>query len=433
MKFRLALFITIAVGVGSPWAARAHEGPIDGMTYQLGGKVYGIESKTEEGFNAFNPDNRTAELAAARGVLLAQADLTFEWSVFKAVFKPRAQLDSAWSEVETDGYFTLVSELYIQDALLTIEHDSGFRLTGGRYYYDHGPSVFLSPSNPFVFGSARLNPKIDPPSREFAAASYVSESGWSAGVIANLGPGRDTSFDEPFHEFVRSYAARFELAGESSTTIIMASVAEDLQGQAGANFQLTLSESILAWTDFAVSRGHRSFAPIEDINAPSGWEMTTRAEDENFYPVGLVGGSYSLDSGMSISLEYLYNGAGYTPSEMDDLFAMADDLSGIDLYPVSDHARLNRARAINPGIAFLRRHYVMGEIRQIDLFDVLTFSLRSVVGLEDKSWQVSSLVEWVLTDNLELFFVGAANAGKTRSEFGRFLRHTAMLGLELRL
>lgn len=433
MTLRAALFFTVAVCVGSAGAARAHDGPIDGMTYQFGGKIYGIESGSEEGSATLNPHNRTAELPRLRGVLLAQADATFEWSIFKAVFKPRAQLDSAWTKVDDDAYFTLVSELYIQDAVLTIEHESGFRLTGGRYYYDHGPSVFLSPSNPFVFGSARLNPKIDPPSREFATLSYVSESGWSASVIGNLGPGRDTNFDEPFQEFVRSYAARFELAGESSTTIIMAAIGEDLQGQAGGNFQINLSDSILAWTDFAVSRGHRSFAPIEDINAPSGWEMTVRAEDEEFYPVGLAGGSYSLDSGMSISLEYLYNGAGYTPSEMEELFHMIDDLAGIDLYPVSDHARLNRARAINPGIAFLRRHYVMGEIRQIDLFDVLSFSLRSVVGLEDRSWQVSSLVEWVMTDNLELFFVGAANAGKTRSEFGRFLRHTAMLGLELRI
>lgn len=405
----------------------------DGFRLDLGSRVYAVETVSHEGPATLNPDNGTARLARLSGVALMNVDLKLDWSAVRASFLPRFLANGAWLTIDGASNGSLTGEIYIQEALLSYEHESGFRLRGGRYYYDSGPSVFLAPSNPFTVGSPRLNPKIDPPSREFATASYVGESGWSIGLMANLGPGRDTLFNDPFLRFRRTYAARAELAGGNSTTVIMAALAEDLLGQAGGSFQINLSEAVLAWTDATVSLGHRSFIPARDAMAPSGWNMTERSQDRSLYPVGLIGGSYSLSNGMSISLEYLYNGAGYTSEQAATYYEMLGDLAGISLYPVTDHARRNRARGINTGLAFLRQHYVMTELRQIDVFDALSYSLRGVFGAEDLGGQISALVEYVVSDTVGLFAVGFINVGKRQSEFGRFLSHSTMVGAEIRL
>src|SRR5262245_37986316 len=140
------------------WAAlslalvlHAAETPIEGLEYQLGSRVYMLETATREGPAGLNPENRTAELPWIRGAVLANLDVNFEWSAIKASVKPRALLDSSWLHIEQDRYTTVTGELYLQEAILSLE-ESGFRVSGGRYYYDHGPSVFFSPSNPFTFG-----------------------------------------------------------------------------------------------------------------------------------------------------------------------------------------------------------------------------------------------------------------------------------------
>lgn len=421
----------------SLWPGRSEAGAslvlTDGLELELGGRLYFQETDTVQGLASLNPDNEVASLPRARGVALAHAEVRFEWWLVEGRFAPRALVDAGRTVVKGEVATVAAAELWVQEATLALELPSGLRVAGGRYYYDVGPSVFAAPSNPFSPGSFRLNPKIDPPSREFATVSWASTSGWSLGAIANLGPGRDPGFEEPWFDFTRSYGVRFDIAGDAWSALGLGAVDEAGLGQLGGSAQLTLSEALLAWGDVAVFVGHRSFVPAEDEYRPTGWAMTSRESDGAVRASALVGGSYAFDGGLSVSVEYMYHGVGYSSGEAEDYHRMIDDLGGISIYPITLAARRERARAINPGLSFLRQHYVMSELRQIDAFDAGSFSFRAILSPEDRSAQLSALVEASLTDAVDVFFVGFFGLGPERSDFGRFLRRSLLVGAELRL
>ncbi|MCK6546385.1 hypothetical protein L6R52_11095 [Myxococcota bacterium] len=429
-----AAVLGLAMALAVPRVASASSLELaEGLELDLGARLYIQETTTEEGVASLNPRNDVAELPRARGVALALAALRLEWGLVEAKVEPRALVDAGWLVVGAEHGTIAAAELWLQEATLALELPSGLRIAGGRYDFAVGPSVFLAPSNPFASGSFRLNPKIDPPTRDLVTASWASDAGWSLGAIANIGPGRDPAFDEPWFEFVRSYGLRFDVAGDAWSAIALGAVAEDGQGQLGGSAQLTVSEALLTWADVAVHRGHRSFVPVEDVYSPDGWEMASRETDGVVRFSGLAGGSYAFDGGLSVSLEYLFQGIGYSGDEAADYFRMLDELAGISIYPLTRAARRERARAINPGLSFIRRHYVMTEVRQIDAFDAGSFSVRAIYTPEDGSAQLSALVEANLADAADVFFVGFFGLGPDRSDFGRFLRRSLLVGVELRL
>ncbi len=94
-----------------------------------------------------------------------------------------------------------------------------------------------------------------------------------------------------------------------------------------------------------------------------------------------------------------------------------------------DLSNMNLGRALNTGVPYIRNHYLFSQLSDADVFDDVNYNLRYLYCFDDKSSQVSSLVEVNILDNLEIFEFGVNNFGSRKTDLNRLINSQVMLGL----
>ena len=136
--------------------------------------------------------------------------------------------------------------------------------------------------------------------------------------------------------------------------------------------------------------------------------------------------------GPTLTMEYIYNGPGYSHRQARDYYRLRKDASdAFDLTgPISDLSRLTLSQTADPGLRFLRQNYVMFQYNHNDIKDVLNLTFRVSQNLDDGSSQFISIVEYFFGEHTQLFSIGTVNSGAGDTEFGSILDHQWMIGLE---
>jgi len=146
----------------------------------------------------------------------------------------------------------------------------------------------------------------------------------------------------------------------------------------------------------------------------------------------LIGGSYTLEMGPTLTMEYVYNSPGYSDVEAKDYYSLrknasdAFDLTG----PIGDLSKLTLSQTAAPGLRFLRRNYVMFQYNHNDIRDVLNLTFRWTQNIDDGSGQFISIVEYFFGEHAQLFSIGTINSGDGDTEFGSILDYQWMVGFE---
>jgi hypothetical protein len=86
--------------------------------------------------------------------------------------------------------------------------------------------------------------------------------------------------------------------------------------------------------------------------------------------------------------------------------------------------------AADPGLRFLRRHYLMLQFVQNDMADVFDLTARWTRNLDDGSSRLTAIGEWHGSDHVRLFGIATLNRGDRRSEFKRIFDYQFMAGME---
>jgi hypothetical protein len=396
-------------------------------------------SELETGRGFPNEQNRVARLDPQLGSLQYRGRFTAQWepegtaSNLQAHWAPRALFFLAlpgWREdVAPDEGIDW--EFMSQTARLRINIGDAWQIQGGRYRLDFGPSTFVAPSNPFVIGTGRINPKVEQRPRDFLQSSY-SGADYSLTAIANLGQGEDTDYQDPFFDFKRRYALLLDLYGMAGNFSGLLSREESDSWRLGAFGQYNLSPSILAWSDLALELGPRIYYPQSMVAAP-GWRMTESPTDGNAYYAALLGASYTTFWGPTVSLEGYRNDMGFTEGEWNRLDKMTRELSTRRYDASAALARGELARGLNSGRALLRRNYLFAQISEADRWAQVDYNVRSILNLDDGGGQLSLLVEWNFHASWQMFVVGLAGVGERESEFMRFLPWQFMGGFIYRI
>ena len=155
-------------------------------------------------------------------------------------------------------------------------------------------------------------------------------------------------------------------------------------------------------------------------------------EDPSWKVVLLAGGSYTLEAGPTLTMEYVYNGFGYSHDEAKAYYRLRRAAS--DAYalsgPIEDLSGLMLSQTADPKLRFLRRNYIMFQYQQNDIKDVLNLTFRWTRNIDDRSGQFITIVEYYLGDHIQLFAIGGVNSGRKDTEFRTILDRHCMIGVE---
>jgi len=376
-----------------------------------------------------NPDNDFLRLPRYLTELELRPDARLNFRKLELSVKPRLNVKwKAWEDGPRKGDDEFDDDLFINEWLARIRIAEGLFVSYGRENLQWGPSYLLSPSNPFFMDNGRGNPKREVAGMDFARLVWLPGMSWTVSLIANLDEGRQ---EFRYYEFDKIYAVKLDYAGQEEYAGLILSHQESDRTRLGAYGGWTATDALLLYGEGVVSKGSNALYP-EDAGNPFGASMEATDDDSSLKGIILAGGSYTLEMGPTLTVEYVYNGLGYSDTQAEAYYRLRRDAS--DAYVltglIQGLSRLTLSRTADPKLRFIRRNYVMLQYNHNDIKDVLNLTFRWTQNMDDGSGQFTSIVECFVGDHTQLFLVGSVNSGGRDTEFRTPLGCQCMIGLE---
>ncbi len=400
----------------------------EGFEYPLRFLAFGTCQKVAD--SSQNPNNDLFQISRYSTKFEIRPDLRLTFRRLDLSAKPRMNLEwNAWEDGVKDGDTDWDDDWFVNEWLTRIQVTENLFVSYGRENLQWGPCYLFSPSNPFFRDNGRSNPKQEVPGMDFARLVWLPAMSWTISFIANIDEGRQ---EYRFFEFDKIYAVKLDYSGQEAYASMILSHQESDRNRLGAFGGWTVTDALLIYGEGTISRGTNALYPVK-ANNPFGASME-EVDDQDLSLKGtfLAGGSYTLEVGPTLTVEYVYNGTGYSDGEADLYYqlrqAAADaySLSG----PIGDLSGLTLSRTADPKLRFLRRNYIMTQYQQNDIRDVLNLTFRWTRNIDDGSGQFIAIVEYYLGEHIQLFSIGSVNSGSEDTEFGTILDYQWMIGLE---
>ena len=377
-----------------------------------------------------NPNNDFFRIPRYLAELELRPDARLNFRRLELSVKPRLNVEwKVWEDGPRKGDDEFDDDLFINEWLARIRIAEGLFVSYGRENLQWGPSYLFSPSNPFFMDNGRGNPKREVAGMDFARLVWLPGISWTVSLIANLDEGRQ---EFRYYEFDKTYAVKLDYAGQEEYAGLILSHRESDRTSLGAYGGWTATDALLLYGEGVVSRGSNALYPKNASN-PFGASMEAEDDDDSSLKgIILAGGSYTLEMGPTLTVEYVYNGPGYSNTQAEAYYRLRREAS--DAYAltgsISDLSRLTLSRTADPKLRFLRRNYVMFQYNHTDIRDVLNLTFRWTQNMDDGSGQFTAIVECFVGDHTQLFLVGSVNSGGRDTEFRTPLGCQCMIGLE---
>ncbi len=420
------------IGEKAAWHDDWYDELAEGFDYTLRFLTYGVLQ--EPAGTSQNPQNAFLQIPRYFGVLALRPDLYQNFKRLELSVKPRMNLDwAAWEDGIRDGETEFKDDFFINQWLARISITDTLFLSYGRENLQWGPSFLLSPSNPFFRDNGHRNPKQEVAGMDFARLVWLPDMAWTLSLIANTDQGRQEFL---LQDFEKSYSAKLDYAGQEGYAGLILSHNENDHNFVGVFGGRTVTDAFLLYGEGNLSQNFTGLYPTAADN-PLGADM--RSVDHRSSPVrgiGLLGGSYTLSSGPTLTAEYVYNGRGYNADQADKYYllrkkaANAFHSAGRSADQIHNLSQSILARTMDPGLRLLRQNYLLLQYRHHDIRDVLDITLRQTWNGDDGSGQFIGMIEYYLGDHIQLFSILNANSGGPDTEFGSILDYQWMVGLE---
>ena len=338
-----------------------------------------------------------------------------------------------WEDGSLKGESDISYDGFVNEWLVRLKLAEGLFTSYGRENLQWGPSFLLSPSNPFFRDNGRSNPKREIPGMDFARLIWMPSSSWTVSFIANVDKGRQ----EFLYEFEPTYALKLDYTADRKYISLIGSYQRKHRGSLGTFAGWTVSDAFLLYGEGALSQGTNALYPTRDLTVPLGMKMSPIKEDDtSLEGIFLVGGSYTLRAGPTLTLEYLFNSAGYSEKEAELYYELRRQASQAFFSPIQDLRNLScqtLSQTLDPKLRLLRKNYVMLQYQQSQIWNVLNLIFRYTFNLDDQSSQFNPIVEYDLGKHFQLFLIGALNFGSKDTEFRSLEKYRCHVGLEFTL
>lgn len=387
----------------------------DGWTLSADANLYGYAATLQPAHDSvLNPDDRIAELARDSFTLEGRFNLKAERGPLRLTARPIVhwQHDSHGSG----------GQAYLSQWQLRWRAGSATSAVLGRETLSWGPAQFRSPSNPYYFDNGRSNPI-----RELSGVD-VARLIWAPDVTRSVYLARIASSG---HEVARPdpWADSWLLKADLRSDDLAAGLALASRPQAGhfvgAHVQRTLGDEWLLYGEFGSSTLTRSLRPARDPAQPADV-----ADESPRHASWLLGASYTLESGHSLTAEYLRYGHGYDGDARRSLFRRADAAAA--RLPAAE-ARRTLGLGLGATPPLLGRDYLHLIWQNSPFSDAGYWRLMLTHSLADGSAQASLFAERPLDRRVTAFVLGTLPLGGRASEFGDLLDYTFTLGARIAL
>ena len=412
-------------------------------------KVLGFGTLQDPGGSTQNPDN-LLEIPSSVFETELRLDMSLDYGPMSLLAKPRLNgFHAEWDEGRRSGESDTDADAFVHEWEAALALGERLRASYGRENLQWGPSALASPSNPFIRDNGRRNPKREVPGADFAKVLWIPSGDWSVSVIVNTDEGRarrpgngDRTSSSSFSadpDFRRAYALKLDCQTfekyASAIGWYREAGGEDEPEQVGlggfAGWAAT--DALLLHAEAsATSRGSER-APVDDPSSPFGIRLVpARTERDDLAAILLLGGSYTLESGPTFTVEYLFNGEGYKDLEAERYFDLRRAAASA-VFMEDERALIGRhtlAQTLDPGLRLLRRNYVLVQVQRTRIRNVLDVILRGAFNADDRSGQFVPVLQCDVGDHAQLFLTGIQNFGPADSEFRSLGRFTYSLGIE---
>lgn len=414
-----------AGGADSGWMDRISQG------FSCRIRVVGFGMTAQAADSDRNPDNRIMNLPQHTAALQVRPDLRLDLDRLSLSLQPRAELYwESWTRGPREGEDEWRDETYVHQWLARWRCTDALYASYGRENLQWGPAHLTSLSNPFIADNGKSNPIAEVAAADFARVVWVPALSWSLSLIVNTQPGRR---EVAAGDFKESYALKADYTGSADYGSLILTYKADAFDQVSGYYGRTASDALLVYAEGVVQRDP-SGRYAREAAGPLGYAMAVKDRSDPVW-IGsvLAGAAYTLESGPTLTLEYLCYGPGYDSAEARNFFelqarAAGEIRSGSTLAPLGMQAL---GAAADPGLRFLRRNYVMLQFGQTDIADVINVTLRCTRNLDDASRRWTAIGEWYIGDHVKLFAIGVLDDGSQRSEFGDIIDYEARLGVML--
>ncbi|MDA8100744.1 MAG: hypothetical protein M0042_14095 [Nitrospiraceae bacterium] len=378
-----------------------------------------------------NPDNAFLQAPRYTAQLELRPDLIVDTPILGWTFKPRVTATSLWwTDGVMKGEEDRQARFFVNEWLFQPKPEDWLFVSFGKEKQLWGPSFLVSPSNILFKDTEKTNPKSEVEGKYLARLVWLPSKALTVTGIAET-QREESSFGEPMRP-VR--LVKIDVQGENAMASVIGYLQQHERFRIGSYGQWTASDAVVLYYDGILSRGTDALYPALDPANPVGGSFVQpyAASDRPFATVA-AGGSYTFLSGETVSLEGLYNGAGYSDAEADAFYALRAGAAGhlFDAAPVSGLSRMTLAQALFPGTPFLRRAYVLAQVQEREIANVLDVMVRYVRSLEERSGQVSTIIEWQATKRLQVFNINTFAVGDRDKEFNSLLSKSFLAGVEM--
>ncbi len=349
----------------------------EGFDWRLRVLGFGIVQQPRN--SDLNPDN-VLQINRYQAELDIRPDLGLKFRKVELSVKPRFDFDwKRWEDGVRSGESDYDYDIYVNEWLARYMLTEELFASYGRENLQWGPSYLISPSNPFNKDNGRNNPMIEVPGLDYARMVWIPSPKFSASFIANTDEGQM----DFLRGFEKTYAFKFDYTGHKKYFSVIPSYRESDEFRIGFFGGWAASDALLLHIEGSASD----------------------SEDGSV----LVGGSYTLRLGPTLTLEYYYNGAGCTDS-IRNCFPPFNDSSFDDV--------------------LIRKNYILVQAFDTRIRNVFNVILRWIGDLDDGSSRSVGIVEYELNNHAKLFAVGDYFSGGPDTEFGSLLEYSLFVGAE---
>ncbi|MFH1157150.1 MAG: hypothetical protein V1793_25425 [Pseudomonadota bacterium] len=407
-----------------------------------------------------NPGNTFLKIPEAGAQFHLRPDFRLNFETVTCQVKPR--MTAGWSHWAggLDRSDQEEIDVFMNEWSIRASLTDWFFLILGRENLQWGPGYLGSLSNPFFSDNGKTNPQQEVPGMDFIRLVFMPDPLWTISTIANIGKG---AADIPSDEFHSRYALKLDYCGTASYAGLVLSCQESPGAfEMGCYAGITASDALILYTEGMSS--HHDTALLYPATAPNPVGKGFESRDYGLLEHGsfLLGGSYTTEAGPTVVLEYLFSGYGYTGAQASSYFEaidiassaysidgasrlLADYQSRLSGIPVPVNAPslekgapsvqgLSTAvlgQAMKAGEPFLRRNYLMAQVHDSDVREIIDYTVRYTHCLDDQSGQALLLLDIKATESTHVFSVFKTQFGRTHSDFGSgILDYYWMFGIQ---
>ena len=387
----------------------------DALNFSGDGTLYGYATSTTlRSDSLLNPDNQFARLPQHTQTAEARFNFKAENDNLRLTLRPIL----IWQQNSNEFGEQVQSEGYVSQGQLRWRMAEAWNVAAGREVMNWGPAQFRSPSNPFYFDNGRSNPIRELSGLDSVKVSWTPDTRYSMslGYIASSG-----HYEGPTDTWRDTWIFRGTSRGMKWAGGVAVAKKEGQQAFVGVDAQYNKSDELLLYGEAGSSTRPNALQSPADAAQPFSIEAESARHLNE-----LVGATYTLDNGQSVSAEYLHQGHGFTASEEAAYFERAANAT----LPAGA-STLGMALANVPPL--LGRNYVHLVWQNNFLEGDYYWRLMWTRSLTDHGNQLTGYAEMTLSKLVSGFVLGVLPLGNERQEFSSMIDRLATAGIKVNL